>query len=50
MGNQTITKLSMYCTNCHHTKHNVETYISKKKEPIVVAIEAITWVVSLHDH
>jgi ribosomal protein L44E len=43
MGNQTITKLNMYCTNCHHIKHNVETSIRKKKEEfIVVVIEATT--------
>jgi hypothetical protein len=42
VGNQTIVKQSMYCTNCHHTNHNVETYINKKEEPIVAATKATT--------
>ncbi len=32
----------MYCINCHHTNHNIETCRSKKEEPIVAAIEATT--------
>ncbi len=43
-GNQTIAKQSMYFTNYHHTNHNVETYINKKEEPIIVVIEATTQV------
>jgi hypothetical protein len=39
MGNQIVTKLSMYYTNCHDTIHNVETCKNKKKnEPIVTTI------------
>jgi hypothetical protein len=33
----------MYCTNCHHTNHNAETYKSKE-EPSITAIEATTQV------
>jgi hypothetical protein len=33
----------MYCINCHHTNHNIETCRSKKKEePIVAVTEATT--------
>lgn len=42
--NQTITKQNMYYTNYHRTNHNVETCISKKEEPIIVAIEVTTQV------
>lgn len=31
MGNQIVAKLSMYCKNCHHTNHNMETCKSKIK-------------------
>jgi hypothetical protein len=41
MGNQIVTKLSMYYTNCHHTIHNVETCRSKKNEPTIAAIGTI---------
>ncbi len=33
--NQTIAKRNMYYINCHCANHNVETYRSKKEEPIV---------------
>jgi hypothetical protein len=42
MGTQTTTKLSMYCTNYHHTNHNMETYRSKKEEPTIVVIKGTT--------
>ncbi len=32
----------MYCTNCHHTNQNVKTCRSKKEEPTITTIEAIT--------
>ncbi len=42
MGNQIVTKSSMYYTNCHHTIHNVETCKSEKKnEPTIIAIGTI---------
>jgi hypothetical protein len=40
--NQITTKPSMYCTNCHHTNHNTETYRCKKEEPTIIVIEATT--------
>jgi len=36
--NQVVTKLSMYYTNCHHTNHNMKTYMNRKEDfTIVVA-------------
>jgi len=32
MGNQTVAKPNLYCTNYYHTNHNVETCRNKKKE------------------
>jgi hypothetical protein len=41
MGNQIVAKPIMYCTNCHHTNHNMETYRSKRKEePTIAPTEA----------
>jgi len=42
MGNQIVTNPNMYCTNCHHTNHNVKRCKSKKEEPIIVTTKAIT--------
>jgi len=39
--NQIATKMNMYCTNCHRTNHNVETYKSKE-EPTITTIETTT--------
>jgi ribosomal protein L44E len=32
----------MYCTNCHKTNHNVETYRVKRKEDLILAIFEVT--------
>ncbi len=38
-----IKKTWMYCTNCHKTNHNVETYKVKRKENFVLTVcEVIT--------
>jgi ribosomal protein L44E len=35
-------KIRMYCTNCHKTNHNVETFRVKRNEDLVPAIFKIT--------
>ncbi len=42
MGNQTITKPNLYCTNYRHTNHNVETCRNKKREEPTIAITETT--------
>jgi len=39
-----VTKqIGMYCTNCHRTNHNVETYrVKRKEDPVPVVSEVIT--------
>jgi len=32
----------MYCTNCHRTNRNVETYIVKRKEDFVPVVSKVT--------
>ncbi len=40
MGNQTIAKPNLYCTNYHHIKHNVETCKkNESEEPTITTIE-----------
>jgi hypothetical protein len=43
-GIQIVAKPSMYCTNYHHTNHNIKTCRSKKEEPIITAIKVATQV------
>jgi len=31
----------VYCTNCHKTNHNVETYRVKRKEDLVLVISEV---------
>ncbi len=35
-------KTRMYCTNCHKTNHNVETFRVKRNEDLVLAVFKIT--------
>ncbi len=37
-----LEKIGMYYTNCHKKNHNVENYIFKRKEDVVLAIYDIT--------
>jgi hypothetical protein len=40
-GNHIFAKPNMYYPNSHHTNHNMEMSISKKKEPTITIVEAL---------
>jgi len=37
-----LEKTWMYCTNCHRTKHNVETCKIKRKEESIIVVSKVT--------